>query len=847
MSEKPSERKRLYDLVEAPVTVRTGPKDAVEQLEEEEVRDLVSQARKLRLDTLIHERQERLDAAKKAREGGIATRSLVQTSGSAPFVITPEVAKMMAEMSDDQRQKFVESMAMMNAMGRSTQDPNQNQMAMAMMMMWTRQNPQSSPAQAADAAKVILDGVKLGMEMQRSGQSQQQITNPLEMVKVMGELIGTFDNKIATAVNAAKEPSIFEKILTDQNAFERLRTFFGAQSAGASQADIEVARIDAQTRIGVETLRAEREGRNLEFNRGLVAEERRWKAIEGIFAGPVGMALQGLGTGAATRISGQPQGYQQTPNYQPPQGQTVRQTPPVTPPPQTGQPAAQAPTGPQAPSTPSPQQVDNSAAPLPALESLQCRNCGQTFYVSQGVELTTCPGCVPPGTIILGDNKTIEALEVGDSVAGLEGLTDVKETFNRPYYGPVVVIDGCGLLPLRLTPEHPVLTVTGHEIRRNRHNRRRRIKFGVPTWKPAENISTGRIYDGDSRDYLVVPRVKGTVNSAELDLNPYTSERGRATARGQGYPLTLPFDEDSAWLLGLYVAEGSSTAKGPELYLGKHEGDLAQKIMMIARKWGYSPYISQKTTAMAVGIPSRLLARALPDWCGSGARNKRIPDFILYHKDERLLTSFLTGYLDGDGYSRPEKPHIRNANTVSQILALQLQLLATRLGYTSGISAYEGKTHLIGDRSVSGHTIYCVIITMRRTSKPKYKMRIMDDFMLVPVFGVTKECHHGTVHNLHTRDESYLVSNAVVHNCHRLVGSDEAIKSLTDVTQREIERQVQERLAAQPQRPVIRHTVAPPESLPETKPETGTAEAKDEQQEQQQPGDDAPTSQGTDT
>jgi hypothetical protein len=69
---------------------------------------------------------------------------------------------------------------------------------------------------------------------------------------------------------------------------------------------------------------------------------------------------------------------------------------------------------------------------------------------------TAC--CVPPDTLILGDNKQISEYGVKDRVTGVTGLVGVLKTYERQYQGRLVKVTGRGMLPMLMTPEHPVLT-----------------------------------------------------------------------------------------------------------------------------------------------------------------------------------------------------------------------------------------------------------------------------------------------------------------------------------------------------------------------------------------------------
>jgi hypothetical protein len=248
------------------------------------------------------------------------------------------------------------------------------------------------------------------------------------------------------------------------------------------------------------------------------------------------------------------------------------------------------------------------------------------------------------------------------------------------------------------------------------------------------------------------------VDTETLSLAEFTNEMGVSVLQSKHLPLTIPLDDASSWFLGMYVAEGWSSPKGVVFVLNKKETDFQDRIVKIGRSLGYSPYVRESSGAAQVGVPSRVLARALPTWCGSGAPNKHVPDFILLHKQDSILRSFLQGYLQGDGgVSRDSWI----AATVSPVLSLQLQLLCARLGITASIRqvSIEGLSEILG-KSVHVHDKYHV--TLYQQSK---QMRVRDDTILAPVKRVESSRLRGWVYNVATADGTFLASNAVVHNC----------------------------------------------------------------------------------
>jgi NADH:ubiquinone oxidoreductase subunit B-like Fe-S oxidoreductase/intein/homing endonuclease len=388
---------------------------------------------------------------------------------------------------------------------------------------------------------------------------------------------------------------------------------------------------------------------------------------------------------------------------------------------------------------------------------------------------TAC--CVPPDTIVLGDNKPIGQYAVSSKVVGVSGLVDVVQTFSRQYTGKLVRITGRGMLPILATPEHPLLTVE------------RSLTWGkgsygaFKSWKKAGALvpspsvkKDGRfVYPNGSHDCLLIPRPKGFIDSTSIPLASYTTRRGLNIVRGRGMnpPMEFPLNEDTAWLLGIFVAEGWDTEDHDVCFSLAHEkGDYISRICRIARSLGYSPHIKKRDTATVVSFPSAILARAFHDWCGHLAENKKVPDFILFNSDLKLLRSFLVGYLEGDGADITDirGPEFDRADTTSKTLALQLQLAYARFGEFARINIKgEGGPSKILGRDVVTHESYTVSILSSERKISDFQMT--PDFIVVPIRKVEFVDYSGPVNNLATGDNTYLVSNAVVHNCSVEVGA----------------------------------------------------------------------------
>jgi NADH:ubiquinone oxidoreductase subunit B-like Fe-S oxidoreductase len=388
---------------------------------------------------------------------------------------------------------------------------------------------------------------------------------------------------------------------------------------------------------------------------------------------------------------------------------------------------------------------------------------------------TAC--CVPPDTLILGDNKQISDYGVGDEVTGVSGLVKVNETFSRRFEGNMIEVKGRGMLPFLATPEHPILTV------QRRLQSGKGIYDAAQTWKRAGDLAhapptrkNGRyIYPSGEHDCLLIPRIKGTVGLSSLPLAGYSTKRGLNVVSGRGGnpPLDFPLNKDTAWLLGIYAAEGWST-KNHDVYFsfGHNERYLIQRVVKIARSLGCHPKIKERETTTWVRFSSSILARALRDWCGHLAENKKVPDFVLYHKDDGLLRAFLRGYLEGDGNVSvdPRGPVFDRATTTSRVLALQLQLAYARLGFFARVSVgSRGGVSKIMGRTVTTRDSYQ--LAMMTSERKNSDFHLGPDFIAVPIRRISEVPYSGPVSNLETADNTYLVSNAVVHNCSVEVGA----------------------------------------------------------------------------
>lgn len=376
--------------------------------------------------------------------------------------------------------------------------------------------------------------------------------------------------------------------------------------------------------------------------------------------------------------------------------------------------------------------------------------------------------CFPPGTI-LGDGLPVEAPRT--ETVGAAGRVRVVAPLVRQYDGPMLTIRAAGAI-VRCTPEHPLRVV------RRRHKKGLTpIRLKEPEWAPASTLTDA--------DYVVIPSLPGEVTETIFSLEPYMREgpTGLATRCTQR---EFVLDVDTAWLLGLYTAEGSGRVQS-DLSLGPTEYGLATRAGGIAVAHGFSQNIRHQKSGGAGSIRLRfsgpVLARALKDWCGDGAINKRVPWFIMHHKNQGLLRAYLEGLLAGDGSA--SNGHVTLA-TASAGLAVQVRLLVARLGIGTWQTITKQKPgRRILDRTIESSRVLFTIgwrweparstRTFRGRTFSAYTRRWkpVDGGVAVPVQDVTSAPYSGLVYNMETSDNTYVAEGLLVHNCEDMELNDD--------------------------------------------------------------------------
>lgn len=383
--------------------------------------------------------------------------------------------------------------------------------------------------------------------------------------------------------------------------------------------------------------------------------------------------------------------------------------------------------------------------------------------------------CVKPDTTILGSNKKIVDLTSQDYALNENGvLVKISKRMERTFNGNLIKIRPRYLESISITAEHPIKIVKKETIKFNCGQFRRNQKEHKFEWVQASKVRVG--------DYMVIPRLKEGKRITEVNLNKFNQTESKNYRFGLK---SIPLNKDTAWLFGLYVAEGyvggKKTNRNIEFSLNITEESLSDRINEITKTFGYKSHVTftKGRNTRTAKITCAALARSFREWFGDKANRKKIPDFIMTAPKD-IKIAFLRGLFVGDGFIDEEINQV-HYHTSSKVLALQVQLMVASLGGMLGISYVKPYPRTIRGRDV--HTgdswqlrgrsrILAEIFDYKYTKgvgECEHNYILKDDYVLIPIMDVGVEKYNGKVYNIETDTHTYLVSNAVVHNCHEHV------------------------------------------------------------------------------
>ncbi|MCA1823718.1 MAG: Fe-S cluster assembly protein SufB [Frankia sp.] len=237
-------------------------------------------------------------------------------------------------------------------------------------------------------------------------------------------------------------------------------------------------------------------------------------------------------------------------------------------------------------------------------------------------------GCLPikeiqPGDLVFSLDEETGRFITAPVKAAAE--TGVKQTYEIKVAGRTI----------RATDNHPFLTLTDE-----RKEGRVRARF-ARRWKTVAELQPG--------DLVAVPR--GLPDFGESIVLP-SIQLGR---RGAAIP-PIETNRDLLWLLGFFIGDGSLQDSGRtyRVQFAVPASDTqvrAEVARVVHDQFGLDTHAPDELRLV-------VNSRALVDWfqwigLAGGAHSKRVPDWVFELPLEQRL-SFLGGWVDADGYVRPD-------------------------------------------------------------------------------------------------------------------------------------------------------------------------------------------------
>ena len=409
-----------------------------------------------------------------------------------------------------------------------------------------------------------------------------------------------------------------------------------------------------------------------------------------------------------------------------------------------------------------------------------------SFSVSPDRGFYYCFGCLEANERIWTSRGLIPiaAAEPGDEVIGLDGR---RETITDKWFksGPTLrIATGAAKEGIELTPDHTCLYISREEALRSisgvhlgysgekavRFSRRLRRK------DPDVRITVGPASDvreGDFWLYPVIPDKDRNDSPLVGDriIKPYT--KGPRTPR----ITNLPVNPRTAWLYGVWLAEGSLYRGGVKWSFGAHEENtLANRVIrVLEEEFGRPATRSSRPerNLCEVACSSTDLSKLFGHWFGSGCEHKRVP-FEALHWSRESQAALIDGYLEGDGC---RAGGITSAASVSEELAYGIFALCVQAKRACSSSSLAART---GNDGVHRRKCYYVHVLSKESLKGFFATVDGVDYFLSAVQRVANDRNEPTtvVDITTTGSHTFLTKMGATHNCQR--GGD-AIKLVTEL------------------------------------------------------------------
>ncbi len=363
--------------------------------------------------------------------------------------------------------------------------------------------------------------------------------------------------------------------------------------------------------------------------------------------------------------------------------------------------------------------------------------------------------CFPPGTKITmadGSRRPIESIVVGDLVLDACGKqTTVTELAQQNISECLVEFrSSISGATLRATKDHPIFS-----------SPREAYVCYYRTGQASVRSCFPGAFEQCNGCQRVEPEAQTVAaNALRVDDSVYAP-----ALLGTG---TTVMSKDLAYVIGLFMAEGSYAKQGGErnsVQFSIHEDEtpLICAIQGLAATFGREAktYTRKGSKGISVRIHARDVADLMFHHCGEYAHTKKASREIIDLPDD-VLHEYIRGLWDGDGHIAADKRNYSRLNTASEDLAWQTAGLLRRLGYLSyvGLAMVPG-----GPTSRTNKFAQWYVATDYGCAERRTNTALVATRQLGHIKDVQHVTYSGAVYNFKTEAHTYVAEGLAVHNC----------------------------------------------------------------------------------
>ena len=365
--------------------------------------------------------------------------------------------------------------------------------------------------------------------------------------------------------------------------------------------------------------------------------------------------------------------------------------------------------------------------------------------------------CMPPEELVLVNSgvKCISEIREGEKVfTHLGRYREVAKIFCRDYSGDMITITPYYSPSFSLTPNHPVRAIKGVDCPYKgegntchpgcQFESHWKVKCGCPhksysgQWVPTGGLRSG--------DYLVFPR--------EYPVKDLDYLLWKNTSKGKQLPERIPVNKDVLRLFGFYSSEGysnpNSKKSGVAFCFNANEISYMDEVRSSLKSYfDVDTRLDMEGNRGTVWAYSKNLVSFLSSNFGYGARNKRIPEWVMGLPKEKVMY-FVSSLWDGDGSRMKRGSTIHcQYGTTSRDLAHQVWVVLLRCGIMAGLRYQKSRD--------AYHITY--------TEGSIHHGWVDEENVYLLIRRVDTKQYNGKVHNLEVDGDNSYCAPLPLHNC----------------------------------------------------------------------------------